>query len=724
MADRRSDKALAEFVSEAQEIIDTLGREILHLESARHGEEADPQILNGVFRGAHTLKGLASLAGVERMARLAHALEDLLDDVRMGRRSLDAETLDLLLETPELFGRIISEEATGSPVASAGPAEALAARLRGAAQPQPEVAPGPEACGLGPEVLGVLTEYEEHRLRASLAKGLPLYRVRVAFPLDTFDQGLAALQAALKPLGEVISTLPAGGEPPASGIAFDLLFASSQAVSEIAAAAGQGAAVDEVRRQAGAASPPPGAPTGARAPHVAAAPGLAAREARTGAPTPPAAEPRGAPAAGAPAPGLAALPPPEVPDASLRSASHAVRVDIRKLDVLMNAVGELLLIKSTLLRLSERLRAGERSDAVGRELSRESRALERRLHELQGGILEVRMVPLSGAFDKLQRMVRKIARETGKEIDFRLTGGEVELDKLIVEELADPLMHLLRNAVDHGVEMPEERERQGKPRAGRLELRAAQKGNHVEIAVEDDGRGIDEERVGQVAVERGLVAPDQLRNLTRRELLNLIFLPGFSTARRVTAVSGRGVGMDVVKNNIAALSGMIELRSDRGHGTRFEITLPVTLAIVRALVVEAAGRPYAMPLNAVLEIVQAAPGDVRTIETREVLSLRGATLPLVRLSWFLGLLPEATSRRAERPFVVIVGLAQERLGIAVDDLLGQQDVVVKPLGRSLASVRGIAGATDLGGRRTVLVLDVGAVLEEVLEAGGLREAAG
>jgi two-component system chemotaxis sensor kinase CheA len=401
-----------------------------------------------------------------------------------------------------------------------------------------------------------------------------------------------------------------------------------------------------------------------------------------------------------------------------------VRVDIRKLDVLMNAVGELLLIKSTLLRISERLRAGERSEAVGRELSRESRALERRLHELQGGILEVRMVPLSGAFDKLQRMVRKIARETGKEIDFRVSGGEVELDKLIVEELADPLMHLLRNAVDHGVEMPEERERQGKPRAGRLELRAAQKGNHVEIAVEDDGHGIDEERVGQVAVSRGLIAPDQLKNLTRRELLNLIFLPGFSTARQVTALSGRGVGMDVVKNNIASLSGMIELRSDRGHGTRFEITLPVTLAIVRALVVEAAGRPYAMPLNAVLEIVQAAPGDIRTIETREVLSLRGATLPLVRLSWFLGLLPEATSRRAERPFVVIVGLAQERLGIAVDDLLVQQDVVVKPLGRSLAGVRGIAGATDLGGRRTVLVLDVGAVLEEVLEAGGLREATG
>jgi two-component system chemotaxis sensor kinase CheA len=724
MADRRSDKALAEFVSEAQEIIDTLGREMLHLDAARHGAEPDPQILNGVFRGAHTLKGLSSLAGVERMARLAHALEDLLDDLRMGRRPLDAATVDLLLEAPEVFGRVIAEEAAGGPVTTAGPAEDLAARLRGAARAPPEPPPGPAGYALGPEVLGVLTEYEEHRLRSSLAKGLPLYRVRAAFPIETFDQGLGALQAALKPLGEVISTLPAPGDADGSGIAFDLLFASPQALSEIAAAAGSAVRVEEVARKGAAGAPEASVPAPAPA---GPAPGVAPPAAGPGTAAPPAAPVPGAPAgppAADPAPGLAALPPPETPDATLRSASHAVRVDIRKLDVLMNAVGELLLIKSTLLRLSERLRAGERSETVGRELSRESRALERRLHELQGGILEVRMVPLSGAFDKLQRMVRKLARETGKEIDFRVAGGDVELDKLIVEELADPLMHLLRNAVDHGIEPPAEREREGKPRAGKLELRAAQRGNHVEIVVEDDGRGVDEERVGQVAVARGLVPPEQVRNLTRRELLNLIFLPGFSTARQVTAISGRGVGMDVVKNNIAALSGMIELRSDRGHGTRFEITLPVTLAIVRALVVDAAGRPYAMPLNAVLEIVQAAPGDIRTIETREVLTLRGATLPLVRLSWFLGLLPEATARRAERPFVVVVGLAQERLGIAVDDLLGQQDVVVKPLGRSLAGLRGIAGATDLGGRRTVLVLDVGAVLEEVLEAGGLREAAG
>ena len=697
MADRRSEKALAEFVSEAQEIIDSLGREMLHLESARRGEEADPQVLNAVFRGAHTLKGLASLAGVERMARLAHALEDLLDDVRMGRRPLDGGALDLLLETPEVFGRIIAEEATDDGVvATAGAAESLAARLREAAPVSAAPALDLSQFDFGGEVLGVLTEYEEHRLKANVAKGLGLFRVRASFPVETFDQGLSGLQAALKPLGEVVSTLPAPGEVEAGAIAFDLLFGSAQALSEIQGAVGKAATVAAVPR----ADP---------------------------APAPPAAPPRAAPTAPPPPPAESRrLPPAESPEGTLRSASQAVRVDIRKLDGLMNSVGELLLIKTSLLKLAERLRSGEEVGSLGLELQRQGRALERRLRELQGGILEVRMVPLSQIFDKLQRMVRKVAREVGKEVDFHVAGGEVELDKLIVEELSDPLMHLLRNAIDHGVEAPEARERAGKLWAGRLDLRAMQLGSSVEITVEDDGCGIDEERVGQVAVERGLTTAQELPGLSRRELLNLIFVPGFSTAKRVTSLSGRGVGMDVVKNNIAALSGIIDLRSDKGRGTTFEITLPVTLAIVRALVVEAAGRPYAVPLNSVLEIVQAAPGDIRTIETREVLSLRGQTLPLLRLSWFLGLAPEGTARRPPHPYVVVVGLAQERLGIAVDDLLGQQDIVVKPLGRSLEGVRGIAGATDLGGRKTVLVLDIGAVLEEVFESGsgGRREAAG
>jgi two-component system chemotaxis sensor kinase CheA len=398
--------------------------------------------------------------------------------------------------------------------------------------------------------------------------------------------------------------------------------------------------------------------------------------------------------------------------------SQAVRVDIRKLDWLMNVVGELVLVKTSLQAIAEKLKAGGGEPALAGELSHANRALERRLAELQEGILEVRMVPLEQIFDKLARMVRKIAREVGKEIDFEVAGGDVELDKLIVEDLSDPLMHLIRNAIDHAIEPPDVRVRAGKPRAGRVRLVAEQKGNHVQILVEDDGAGIDEDRVREVAVSRGLATAQAVRELSRREVMNLIFVPGFSTARQVTSLSGRGVGMDVVKNNIANLSGIIDLQTERGRGTRFEITLPVTLAIIRALVVGVSGRTYAVPLNSVLEILEVRARDVRTLSTREVISLRGATLPLVRLGRFFDL---DAARAPDSVFVVVVGLAQERLGIAVEELVGQQDIVVKPLGAQLQGVRGVAGATDLGSRHTVLVLDVGAIIEDVVSGDALRD---
>jgi len=688
----RSQKAVSEFVSEAQENIDALGRDLLRLD--RGGQEQSPDLLNAVFRAAHTLKGLSSMFGVERMARLAHALEDLLDEVRMGRRELDTGVLDLLLEAPEIFARIIAEESEGRLPETAEAATLLAERLRARSPAAAAVPSGDplEALQLPPGVRGVLTEYEEHRLRANVQKGVALVRVKVSFSLEAFDRELAELNGRLKKLGEVVSTLPSSDATDRQAIAFELLFASREPVATILREAGAGAAVEPVPVQLGGFPPvprrsaePPGGP-------------------RQAAPAPP-----------APGPVSVALSP--TPEAgpgeppSLRSASQSVRVDIHKLDRLMNVVGELVLIRSSLAAQADRAKAERADAALGGELQLLSRALERKLAELQAGILEVRMVPLEQVFDKLARMVRKLAREVGKEIDFVVAGGDVELDKLIVEELSDPLMHLIRNSIDHGIEPPEVRSRVGKPEVGRVRLEAAQRGNHVRIVVEDDGAGLDEERIRQVAVERGLATGEALSSLSRREVLNLVFTPGFSTARQVTALSGRGVGLDVVKTNIAELSGIIDLATTRGLGTRFEITLPVTLAILRALVVSVARRAYAIPLNSVLEILEVRADEVRTLSTREVISLRGATLPLLRLSAFLRL---SAAAQPSRFFVVVVGLAQERLGIAVEELLGQQDIVVKPLGRPLAGVRGIAGATDLGGRRTVLVLDVGAIIEEVI----------
>ncbi|HEY6098236.1 MAG TPA: chemotaxis protein CheA [Anaeromyxobacter sp.] len=689
MADR-SQKALTDFVSEAQETIDALSKGLMRLDG--HGEEPDPDLLNSVFRAAHTLKGLSSMFGVERIARLAHALEDLLDDVRMGRRPLDRAATDLLLEAPEVFSRIIAEEAEGEAPRTADAAARLTDRLRAREGPRPSAAQDPlDALGLGPEVRGVLTEYEEHRLRTAATKGLGLYRVNVSFALASFDKDLAALTARLKKIGEVVSTLPSADAREPEAIAFELLFASSEQAEAIRSAAGVrgGAAVEPVARREGA--PPPAPPEGAAAP-----PAQPAR--------------------------LSPVPEPHAEEAaSLRSASQAVRVDIHKLDRLMVSVGELVLVKSSLLSIAERLKAEGGDPVLAAELQQANRTLERRLEELQSGILEVRMVPLEQVFDKLARMVRKLAREVGKEIELEVSGGDVELDKLIVEELSDPLMHLIRNAIDHAIEPPEQRARRGKPRAGRVRLSASQKGNHVLIVVEDDGGGIDEDRIREVAVARGLATAESVGEMSRREVMNLIFVPGFSTAKEVTPLSGRGVGMDVVKNNIANLSGIIDLHTERGRGTRFEITLPVTLAIVRALVVAVSGRTYAVPLNSVLEILEVRARDVRTLSTREVVTVRGATLPLVRLGRFFAL---SGGEPPEPFFVVVVGLAQERLGVAVDELIGQQDIVVKPLGAQLQGVRGIAGATDLGTRRTVLVLDVGTIIEDVVSGEPQRGAAG
>ncbi len=715
MADR-TQKALSDFVSEAQETIDALGKDLMRLEG--RGGEPDPDVLNAVFRGAHSLKGLSSMFGVERMARLAHALEDLLDDVRMGRRPLDRPAMDLLLEAPEVFSRIIAEESAGTPPATLDEAARLTARLRaGDLFEKPSAEDPLDAVALGPEVRQVLTEYEEHRLRANVVKGQGLFRVRVAFALAAFDKDLADLNARLKAVGEVISTLPSADARDPATIAFELLFASAEPHQAVVLEAGPAAVVEPVARL----RPVPGAPGPAAAkgrvsqiPAPTSSPAPVSYSPDPAAPEPHAAE-RAISLSPAPEPAL------EPESTSLRSASQAVRVDIHKLDRLMNVVGELVLVKSSLQAIAERLKAEGGDPVLAAELHRANRMLERKLDELQSGILEVRMVPLEQVFDKLARMVRKTGREAGKEIEFDVSGGDVELDKLIVEDLSDPLMHLIRNAIDHAIEPPDVRARLGKPRAGLVTLSAGQLGNHVRIVVADDGAGIDEDRVREVAVARGLASAEAVAGMSRREVMNLIFLPGFSTARQVTSLSGRGVGMDVVKNNIGNLSGIIDLQTERGRGTRFEITLPVTLAIIRALVVSVAGRIYAVPLNSVLEILEVRASEIRTLSRREVISLRGATLPITRLSRHFAL----TGDRAAEPFfVVVVGLAQERLGIAVDDLVGQQDIVVKPLGRVLQGVRGISGATDLGNRRTVLVLDVGAIIEDVVSGEAGREAAG
>ncbi len=736
-------KALAEFVAESTEIVDVLGKELLVLDQQR-GQEPDPDLLNGIFRSAHSLKGLAALFGQEGIATLAHHAEDLLDRLRLGKLSLDDGVLDMLIESLDVFQGMLAQAAREefSP-SMAMRLKELVARLDGVGSAEAAGEEDPlDRLDLEPQVRAVFTEYEEHRLRENVRRGVALWRIRAPFDLSDFDTGLTELNVRLKPLGEVVSTLPSSEPGGATGIAFDLIFGAKVSAEELEAKL-QGTPAQifalKVRPATGAAepmgsvAPPPAKKGGAREEEASRTRASTADGQESGSRMEQALEDSRAEGGSMSDSSVVSSPhtlseppvrtlmlsedgPPRGPrtEESLRSLTQTVRVDIGRLDALMNTVGELLLIKANLQRMAEAARqqqevATAASRQYGQELARETRQLERKLDALQQGLLEARMVPVGQVFDKLARLVRRIAREEGKEIDFIISGGEVELDKLIVEELSDPLMHIIRNAIDHGVESPETRLANGKSRRARVSLRAEQKGNHVFIEVSDDGAGIDELLVREMALKRGLITEVQAREMNRRELLNLIFLPGFSTARKVSTLSGRGVGLDVVKNNIGNLSGIIDVWSERGQGTSFHLTLPVTLAIIRALLVGVSGRTYAVPLNSVLEILSVTPGDIRTVERREVLDVRGEhTLPLVRMARLFGH-PE---RNSGRHFVVVAGLAQERLGIVVDELQGQQDIVVNSLGGRLQGVRGISGATDLGNRRTVLVLDVGALLEE------------
>jgi two-component system, chemotaxis family, sensor kinase CheA len=706
VSDSPSEKALQEFLSEAQEIVEQFNRDLLALDAERADGTFDPEVINDAFRAVHSLKGLSGLFGVTRMTNLSHNLENLLDSLRLGRVDLQPATLDLLFEAVSLFSRIIGETAAGaSGEEGANLVEDLIARLdKVALRKEAPAAESPwGGWELDASLLSVLTEYEEHRLRENIKNGRSLFRVHAAFDLMTIDKGLDELKGKLKPIGEVITYLPSAEAASDNQIELDVVLgaqAELRAVQE--AVVGTGAIVALLPRAKNAPK--------AAAPAAPAAGVATAASATTGAP---------AAAKLADAPRRIDR---DEDELTLKSVAQTVRVDIRKLDTLMNIVGELGIARAGLTQILDRVKLDKAQAKLARELHHELRSLSRKLDELQAGILEVRMVPLGQVFDKLSRVVRKISRDAGKEIRLTITGADTELDKLIVEELSDPLMHVMRNCIDHGIERPEVRKAAGKPDVGTISIKAEQRGNHVVIQVEDDGAGLNEQKLIKKAVERGAIGANEAKELSRRDVHNLMFLPGVSTKDVADDLSGRGVGMDVVKTNIARLSGIIDVESESGMGTRLTLTLPITLAIIQALVIRAAGRTFAVPLNSVLESLRVTQAEVKTIERREVMSLRGQTLPLARLEKLFRLERSDLEGVPKKQFVVVVGLAQHRIGLLVDELMGQEDIVIKSLGRALADVPGIAGATELGGKKTVLVLDVAQIVEEAVGSGG-QEAA-
>ncbi len=651
-----------EFTGEAEEILDTLSRDLTDFEA--QGQNVRPDVINKIFREVHTLKGLAGMFGITDVGELSHTLEDMLDRLRMGRVAISKPLVDLLYDSVDTLNRMVigARDLVDTEGLSRRVAELIAA-------PQESKSGNIlDELTLEEQTRKSLTEYEEHRLTENVRSGKQILSVEAQFSFADFDQKLRALTKTLGDSGEVISTLPSV-DATGAGIGFRLLYGSTLDIAAVAALAPD-TKVSSLRKT-------PAPATGDRQP---------------------AAEPED--------------------DLSLRSASPTVRVDIAKLDHVMNIVGELLIARAQLEGLA-RAAPLQPLRATTLDLTKLARSFGRKLDELQKSVIDTRMVPVGQIYTKLGRTVRKIARELNKDVELVLRGEDTELDKMMVEELSDPLLHIIRNAIDHGIEPPDERVKAGKDHAGKVTLVAYQQGNSVVLDISDDGRGINPDHIRRIAIDRGLISKEEPVDAVRA--YELLFTPGFSTAAEVSEISGRGVGLDVVKKNILDLKGSIEVLSTPGRGTTFRVMLPITLAIIQALIVRAGGEQFAIPLSAVDESLRMYSRDIQTVERREVFALRNVTLPLLRLTDAFSL-PVAGDESPDRKWFAVITRSGEKVaGILVDALVRQQEIVIKSVGERLKMIPGIAGATEVGEGEMILVVDTASLIERFGEAArGLR----
>jgi len=395
------------------------------------------------------------------------------------------------------------------------------------------------------------------------------------------------------------------------------------------------------------------------------------------------------------------------------ASSPSIRVDVKRLDAVMNLVGEMVLGRNRLMNIGARLEADHPEDPSVQTLLENLSFISLVTTDLQLAVMKTRMQPVRKVFSKFPRVVRDLSRKLGKQVELKIYGEDTELDKSVIEELGDPLVHLIRNAVDHGIEMPDERRAAGKPAVGTIELSAAQEGDHILIEIRDDGKGMDVERIRQKAVERGIVSETEAMRMDEKHVLDFIFMAGFSTARQQTELSGRGVGMDVVKTHIARLNGYVEASTEKGAGSRIKITLPLTLAIVQALMVAVGDEIFAVPLSPVSETIKIRRGETRTIDGRPVITMRGQVIPIIDLAAVYGL--GRGPRDQEEVFLVIVTLGERKFAILVDSLLGKEEIVIKSLGGLNAEREGIAGATIRGDGKVVLIVDLTVLLRELMQ---------
>lgn len=742
------EEILQDFLVEAGEILEQLSEQLVELES----RPDDADLLNAIFRGFHTVKGGAGFLQLNELVECCHIAENVFDILRKGERRVDAELMDVVLEALDAVNSMFTEVRERAPITAATP-ELLAALARLAEPQSADAAPASPVAEMIEELVGEgdsgdITDNEFEQLLDSLnavkaeaeapAAAAPAQTANEAASDEITDAEFESLLDQLHGKGQfaVDAVAPAAATPaaPAKGDNSDITDDEFEALLDqlhgkgnfavdalesaiasapapavpVAAAAGSDlisdhefeSLLDELHGKgkfsevgaASAGSASTVATPAAKAPAAAAAPKPAAK------PEPKAEAPKPA-AAAAPAPARApATPPPEKPASE---AETTVRVDTARLDEIMNMVGELVLVRNRLVRLG--LNSGD--EAMQKAVSN----LDVVTADLQTAVMKTRMQPIKKVFGRFPRLVRDLARQLKKEINLELVGEETDLDKNLVEALADPLVHLVRNAVDHGIESPEEREASGKARGGRVVLAAEQEGDHILLSISDDGKGMDPNVLRAIAVKRGVMDKDAADRLSDTECYNLIFAPGFSTKTEISDVSGRGVGMDVVKTKISQLNGSINIYSTKGQGSKIVIKVPLTLAIMPTLMVMLGNQAFAFPLVNVNEIFHLDLSTTNVVDGQEVVIVRDKALPLFYLKRWL--VRSAAHEEQREGHVVILSVGTQRIGFVVDQLVGQEEVVIKPLGKMLQGTPGMSGATITGDGRIALILDVPSMLK-------------
>ncbi|GAB6173419.1 chemotaxis protein CheA [Paradesulfitobacterium aromaticivorans] len=727
------------YLLDSQEQIERLGAGLLQLEK----EGTNISLINDLFRSAHSLKGASGTMGFTPIVALTHAAEDLLDRLRQGKMEVSMDMIDILLAVTDrvramlgqveqrqdidtecddlvqamkalMSGEGLSAKSDAGVAARGAGSAASSAGTTGTDGKEQE---NSEGVSFTPRDFA-LSSSEWEKLQNAQIMGHGTYQVDVTLAVNTLMKAVRAVMAVQRTenVGSVLKIMPSMEDLETGNYdGFSLLVISDEPPSEISeeilgvselveAVIHPYPAVEKLksahasRREAILESNPGAGGTAVAKTASGGRPeGILAQAASEQAPSS-VSKGQSAGVAGGTAAGEG------------NAQVHTIRVDTVRMDNLINLVGEMVITRTRLVQIGLDLKIEHRMDPLVNNLNETNVYLGRLMNDLQESVMRLRMVPIGTVFNRFPRLVRDLSRKTGKDIELVLKGEDTELDKTVVEVIGDPLMHLIRNSVDHGIESPEERRAGGKLESGHITLDAYHEGNHIAILVSDDGTGLPLDKIRRKAVARGMIG--EREELSDRDIANLIFLPGFSTAEKVTDISGRGVGMDVVKKALNNLGGMIDIDTHRGQGTTFTIRLPLTLAIIQALLVEVGDEIYAVPLSSVLETLLVRRSDIKTVGGLPMVQLRGNTLPLISLQEKFDL-PKQENPGSE-VFVVVVGLGEKSIGLVVDGLRGQQEIVIKSLGDLLNNLPGIAGATILGDGKVTLILDIGSLIQDLL----------